>query len=73
MLVAGTQCHGLEHQDQQGQPHGELRKQVVKRNSEREMQSMNGEGVHAFHLRAFVSKGFPRARGKTLWATDGHR
>ena len=40
MFVAGAQRHGLEHHDQQRQPHGQLRKQVVKCDGEGEVQTV---------------------------------
>ena len=50
VLVAGAQGHGLEHQDQQREAHGQLRKEVVEGDGECEMQAVNGEGVHESNI-----------------------
>jgi hypothetical protein len=42
MLVSSAHGHGLEHQDQQRQPHGQLRKEVMKGDGECKMQTVNG-------------------------------
>jgi hypothetical protein len=39
-FLAGAQSHGLQDDDQQRQPHGELRKDVVKRHRESEVQAV---------------------------------
>src|ERR1039457_5554982 len=41
VLVARPQRHGLENQDQQRQPHGQLWKDVVKSHRECEVQTVN--------------------------------
>jgi hypothetical protein len=41
VLVTGTEGHGLEHHQQQRQAHGQLRKDVVERNGESEMQPVD--------------------------------
>jgi hypothetical protein len=46
MLVAGPHRHGLQDQDQQGQPHRQLRKKIMKRDGEREVEPMNRQSVH---------------------------
>jgi hypothetical protein len=51
MLVAGTQRHGLEHDEQQCQAHGQLRKDVVERDGESEMQPVDGQRIHDFEAR----------------------
>ena len=43
MLVAGAQRHGLQNHEQQRQPHGQLRKDVVERYGKSEMQPVNRE------------------------------
>ena len=40
VFVAGAQRHGLEHEDQERQPHGQLRKQIVKGNREGEVEAV---------------------------------
>ena len=62
VFVAGAQRHGLEDQDQQRQPHGQLGKQVVKRDREGEMQPVNREGVHPFQDRTPRRGGRGRSR-----------
>jgi len=39
--------HGLENQDEQRETHGQLGKNVVKRNGKGEMKTVNGESVHS--------------------------
>ena len=41
------QGHGLEHHDQQGQAHGELRKQIMEGDGEGEMQPVDDLSGHA--------------------------
>ena len=43
----GAKREGLQHEDQEREPHRELRKQIVIRDGEREMQPMEGERIHA--------------------------
>jgi hypothetical protein len=57
VLVARPQCHGLEDEDQQRQPHGQLRKDVVKRHREGEVQTVNRQSVHK--LEAYKALGLP--------------
>ena len=39
MGIAGAKSHGLEDDDQQGQAHGELGKEIVERHREGELQA----------------------------------
>ncbi len=43
-LVARSQRHRLQDDDQKRQPHRELRKQVVESHGEREVQAINRQG-----------------------------
>ena len=45
--VSRAKREGLQHEDQEREPHRELRKQIVIGDGEREMQPMEGERVHA--------------------------
>ena len=45
-LVVTDQGHRLEHDDQQGQPHGQLRKQIVIGDGESEVQTVEEQRVH---------------------------
>ena len=45
VVVAGAQRHGLKRHNQQAQPHGELRKKVVKGDGEGKMKAMNQFGA----------------------------
>ena len=42
-LVSSAQAHRLEHDDEQREPHGELRKQIVEGDRERELQPVDDE------------------------------
>ena len=50
MLVAGAQRHRLQNHDQQRQPHGELRKQVVKGDGKGKVDPVQGECVQGVWL-----------------------
>ena len=41
LFIAGAQRHGLEDDNQERQSHGQLRKDVVKRDGERELKAVD--------------------------------
>jgi hypothetical protein len=45
-FCVSAQGHGLEHQDEQRQPHGELRKEIVEGGGEAELQTVDISGFH---------------------------
>ena len=48
VLVPGAERRGLEDEDQQRQPHGELGEEIVVGDGEGEVQAMDGQrGIHA--------------------------
>jgi hypothetical protein len=52
MLIAGSQFHRFKNHNQQGQAHGQLRKQIVERDCERELEPMNIQSGFHFTPRA---------------------
>src|SRR5579871_4424097 len=46
MLIACPQSHRLEDQDQEREPHRQLRKNIMKRHRESEVQAVNSKSVH---------------------------
>src|SRR6476646_4026124 len=50
-FLVRAQCQGLQYHDQQGQPHGELRKEVMKRRGKSKMKPVNQQrAIHAYSL-----------------------
>src|SRR5579862_1627457 len=73
MLVSGSQGDGFQNKDEQSQAHGQLRKNVVEGNGEREVQAVHREcGVHSITPRLIVGYQ-PEGPLWTFWDYEPNR
>src|SRR5712692_6704070 len=45
VVVVGAQCYGFQDDNQESEPHGELRKQIMERDGESELKAVDGESI----------------------------
>src|SRR5216684_4059052 len=45
VAVVGAQCYGFQDDNQESEPHGELRKQIMERDGESELKAVDGESI----------------------------